>query len=75
MKIDKNIPIPTTREHKYPYKVMEIGDSVALQTRNQARAMVNSNYIWAKRLKLTNRLVSKKVTENKKEIYRVWRRK
>jgi hypothetical protein len=73
MKIDKNIPIPNnTKIHKYPFHLMEIGDSIGLQTKDEARSARNSAYLWAKRNNLINKFTYLKVKEDKFN-YRMWR--
>ena len=78
--IDKNIPIPAPhnvngRPGIYPWHEMEIGDSFAItsedpkKTRNQLSASAQRGSIRKTGRKFTIRVV----TENDKQIVRVWR--
>lgn len=71
MKIDKNIPIPTTHHSNSKYAIvidkMEVGDSVLVETVT-AR---NSFYQGMKRRGY--KAVSRKVTDQGYDVYRIWR--
>lgn len=69
LKIETNIPIPTTRKHKYPYREMNVGDSVLLPTRKEAKSMCDSAKIWAENTKTIAYFTFAK----DKKGYRVWR--
>lgn len=47
MIIEKNVPVPTARSAraKYPFKEMDVGDSVLIPDESKAKAAVNAAFM------------------------------
>lgn len=82
IKIEKNIPIPFGRgptQFRYPFYLMEIGDSFVLpvkgyKTPETARtSMIAMARRFNKGNKNPIKLLTKKVIENNEQVIRVWR--
>lgn len=71
MKIEKNIPIPVSKD-KYPYKEMEVGDSVGLNGANEARLFNQAARDWGRRNGGRN-FSCLKVDNEKDFTHRIWR--
>lgn len=71
MKIDKNVPIPkaTTRQYKYPYEHMEVGDSFFIASKKQFTASIRS---YEKKM-LQKGVVVKFITRLEGKGQRCWR--
>lgn len=49
MKIETDIPIPTSQTHgKYPFKVMNVGDSISVDASRRRALMVGASAFKAK---------------------------
>lgn len=70
IKIDRNIPIPTSRNYdRYAFDRFEIGDSAAYPPgTNRLRAAI---VCYAKRH--NRKFITRTVTENGQKVVRVWR--
>ena len=72
IKIDKNIPIPSKegRPNKYPFEVMDVGDSFELKNTTKT-TVLNAANSWAKR---HNKKVKFAIRYDKqKRTLRIWR--
>lgn len=78
IKIDKNVPIKDKsfggRVPKYPFSQMEIGDSFVAgdYSYKLQNSVGNSALVYNKRYGL-GKFISRKVSENGKDVLRVWR--
>lgn len=71
MIIEKNIPRPVSKD-KYPYKQMEVGDSVGINGANDARLFNQAARDWGR--KNGGRSFScLKVYDEEKFTHRIWR--
>jgi hypothetical protein len=72
IKIEKNIPLPPkeTRQTKYPYARMEVGDSFFVAQTQASKDSVYSSIQWAQR-KLRFKFIVR--ADNDNAGVRVWR--
>ena len=75
IKIDKNVPMPekgNMGDPKYPFKLMEVGDSFALNTKKVHNAYGRINVATARQHKTTIRRYTIRNIKSSNEV-RVWR--
>lgn len=79
IKIEKGVPIPELNQTRKPYSEltktlsdMKVGDSFAVPVSDENLATLQSKIRQsAKRAKI--KITARRLTENKKEVLRVWR--